>query len=525
MDALFLGFDCGTQSLKTTIIDYQNKKIIYEDSVHYDSDLPHYQTKHGVLHDGLSKTTPSLLFAEALDMAFERMIRKGLDLTLISAVSGSAQQHGSVYLNERGKSAFKNLNPNKSLKENFENGFSKDLSPIWMDASTSQECLEIEKAVGGSLFALKETGSSLFERFTGPQIRKFFKEEPASYKNTGLISLISGFMSSILSGSISPIDTADGSGMNLMSIEKGAWSKPFLEATADHLLEKLPPLSPSWRIIGEVSPYFTIKYGLNPKALAIIWSGDNPDSLLGLGIAESNVSAISLGTSFTYFGHMDTFRFDEKGEGHVFRSPDGHFMTLNCFKNGALAIEKMRSLYSLDLKSFENEVLKAKPGNDGKLLLPFFETEIVPKVLEAGVHRFHLNEEDVPGNCRALLEAEMLSMKVHSAWMGKAPTLIYATGGASKNKVLLQIMADVFNASVIERKVSNSACLGACLRAAYAYFSLNAKLTFKSLLANFFENGQEEKIVPKNPEAYHALIKHYADLEESYLNDFALKRR
>lgn len=523
MDALFLGFDCGTQSLKTTIIDYQNKKIIYEDSIHYDSDFPHYQTKHGVIHDGLSKSTPALLFVEALDLAFKRMKRKGVDLRLILAVGGSAQQHGSVYLTEKGTSVFKSLDPTKSLKENFESGFSKPLSPVWMDAGTSQECFEIEKAVGGSLFALKETGSSLFERFTGPQIRKFFKEEPESYKKTGLITLISGFMSSILSGSVSPIDTADGSGMNLMSIEKNAWSKTFLEAAADHLLEKLPPLSPSWKVIGEVSPYFTIKYGLNPKALAIIWSGDNPDSLLGLGIAESNVSAISLGTSFTYFGHMDTFRFDEKGEGHVFRSPDGHFMTLNCFKNGALAIEKMSSLYSLDLKAFEKEVLKAKPGNDGKLLLPFFETEIVPKVLEAGVHRFLLREDDIPGNCRALLEAQMLSMKVHSSWMGKAPTIIYVTGGASKNKVLLQIMADVFNASVVERKVSNSASLGASLRSAYAYFSLNKPLTFKSLLANFFENGQEEKVEPKNPEAYHALIKQYADLEKNYLNDFALK--
>ena len=43
---------------------------------------------------------------------------------------------------------------------------------------------------------------------------------------------------------------------------------------------------------------------------------------------------------------------------------------------------------------------------------------------------------------------------------------IHATGGASANREILQVMADVFDADVYQFEVGNSACLGAALRAA-----------------------------------------------------------
>jgi xylulokinase len=45
---------------------------------------------------------------------------------------------------------------------------------------------------------------------------------------------------------------------------------------------------------------------------------------------------------------------------------------------------------------------------------------------------------------------------------------IHATGGAAANREILQVMADVFAADVYQFEVSNSASLGAALRAAEA---------------------------------------------------------
>jgi predicted RNA-binding protein with PUA-like domain len=50
-----------------------------------------------------------------------------------------------------------------------------------MDSSTAAECAEIRKKLGGIKYTASRTGSDAFERFTGPQIRKFFKTEPDAY--------------------------------------------------------------------------------------------------------------------------------------------------------------------------------------------------------------------------------------------------------------------------------------------------------------------------------------------------------
>ncbi|MEJ2296664.1 MAG: carbohydrate kinase, partial [Candidatus Lokiarchaeota archaeon] len=67
------------------------------------------------------------------------------------------------------------------------------------------------------------------------------------------------------------------------------------------------------------------------------WTGDNPSSLIGVGITHSDQVAVSLGTSDTYFSSMQKLILDLTGESHVFGSPTGGYMALICFKNGSLA--------------------------------------------------------------------------------------------------------------------------------------------------------------------------------------------
>jgi len=114
-------------------------------------------------------------------------------------------------------------------------------------------------------------------------------------------------------------------------------------------------------------------------------------------------------------------------------------MTLICFKNGSLAREKIRELYGVaDWKQFGELLKQTQPGNDGGILLPWFEAEIVPRVNKPGIHRFDLDEKNAAANCRAIFEAQMLSMRLHSQWMNVSPEKIFATGGASNDAALLQ---------------------------------------------------------------------------------------
>jgi xylulokinase len=457
------------------------------------------------------------LWVAALDLLFAEMKKDGVALKHVLAVSGSGQQHGSVYLNSKAEAALANLDPKKSLEENLDGVFARKTSPIWMDSSTAKECMEIRKKLGGIKFTASRTGSDTFERFTGPQIRKFCKTEPKAYAQTAHIALVSSFMASVLAGRIAPIDFGDGAGMNLMDIRRKNWNHDALKATAPGLADKLPPLADAGSVIGPVSRYFVEKFGLNPEAAATVWTGDNPASVVGLGLTKPGQVAISLGTSDTFFGTMEKCQTDENGEGHVFGSPAGGYMTLICFKNGSLAREKVRELYQIgDWKKFGEWVAKTPPGNNGGILLPWFEAEIVPRVNQPGIHRFNLDEKDVAANCRAIFEAQMLSMRLHSQWMQVSPERIFVTGGASNDRALLQVLADVMNCRVLRIEISKSAALGAALQAAHGWLSAHGQSgKWDKLVAGFTAPVPGSEVAPnkKAAKVYDKMLNKYAECE------------
>jgi xylulokinase len=524
MARLFLGLDSSTQSLSAVVIDLDTRKVVYENSLNFDKELPEFKTHNGVLpgRDPLVKHSNPLLWAAALDLLFARMKKDKVALGKILAISGSGQQHGSVYLNAKAPEILAALDPKKSLADNLAGVFARKTSPIWMDSSTTKECEEIRKKLGGIKFTASRTGSDTFERFTGPQIRKFYKTEPKSYEATAHIALVSSFMASLLAGKIAPIDFGDGAGMNLMDIRKKVWNTDALKATAPSLIGKLPPLADAGKAIGPVSSYFVQKYGLNAEALATVWTGDNPASVVGLGLIKPGQVAISLGTSDTFFGTMAQAHTDENGEGHVFGSPAGGYMTLICFKNGSLAREKIREQYKIaDWKKFGALVESAPVGNNGGVLLPWFEPEIVPRVNKPGIHRFDLDEKDAAANCRAVFEAQMLSMRLHSQWMDVVPEQIFATGGASNNPQLLQVMADVMNCRVVRIEVSKSAALGAALTAAHGFLVNGGKAAaWDKLCAGFTKPvpGSEVKPDKKASKIYDEMLDQYAGCEADVLD-------
>lgn len=527
MAKLFLGLDSSTQSLSAVIIDLDTRKVVYEKSLNFDRALPKYKTRNGVLpnRDPLVKHSSPLLWTEALDLIFAEMKQDGAALDEILAISGSGQQHGSVYLNRNAEKALANLNPKKSLAENLRGIFSRKTSPIWMDSSTARECSEIRKSLGGIKRTAARTGSDTFERFTGPQIRKFYKTERAAYAKSNHIALVSSYMASLLAGRIAPIDFGDGAGMNLMDIRKRSWSKDALKATSPGLMRRLPPLAYSGQAIGKVSRYFVGKFGLNPEALATVWTGDNPASVIGLGLIRPGQAAISLGTSDTFFGTMQKCQTDARGEGHVFGSPAGGYLTLICFKNGSLAREKIRELYGLpDWKTFGQKLGRTQPGNGGAVLLPWFEAEIVPRLNQPGVHRFDLDEKNVAANCRAIFEAQAMSMKLHSQWMKIMPEQILATGGASNDRALLQVLADVMNCHVQRIEISKSAALGAALQAAHGFLTATGKKPAWEQLVSGFSTpipGSEIRPDKKSVRIYDRLIKKYAACERAALAGIA----
>jgi len=521
--SFYLGLDSSTQSLSAIVLEIEGdrRRLAFKSSISFDSTFPQYRTQHGVLRndDPTAAASPPLLWVEALEEMMRRLQQSGLDLRRLVAISGSAQQHGSVYLNARATQALTGFDPGRPLAEQVKPLLARDIAPIWMDSSTSAECGEIETAVGGDRTLAERTGSRAFERFTAAQIRKFSKHEPAAYASTDRVHLVSSFLASLLIGAHAPLDPGDGSGMNLMDLGSCQWWAPAVASTAPDLAAKLPPIARASSVIGTLSPYWQARYGL-PPAKVVTWSGDNPCSLVGVGLVREGRLAISLGTSDTVFGLMREPRVDATGTGHVFGAPTGDYMGLTCFKNGSLARERIRDQFGLSWATFSEALHRTPPGNGGRIMLPWFEPEITPTVLTPGARRHRLDPGDADGNVRAVVEGQQMAMALHSRWMNVRVDSIHATGGAAANRDILQVMADVFGAAVYQLQVGNSAALGAALQAFHGAASADGQqMAWDDTVRGFAEPLAGSALLPDpaRHEVYKKLTDVYAAFETGEL--------
>ncbi len=471
---MFLGLDSSTQSLTAVLIDPGSGRVACQISVNFGTEFPGYQSPSGFLPGGENGEVHAdpRMWLEALDLLCSRLVAAA-DLSQVRAIAGSGQQHGSVYLDDSFDGRLKNLAPAGDLVSQLCPALSRATSPIWMDTSTGTECAEIAAALGGDTNVLQLSGSRATERFTGPQIRRFFKTEPENYARTASIHLVSSFIASVLAGKSVPVDTGDGAGMNLMELATLAWNDRLAEATAPGIAGKLLPPEAATSLQGRISPYFSHKYGFPEDCEVALFTGDNPASLVGMGAGAPGTVVISLGTSDTYFAAMPEPKTDPEGFGHVFGNPAGGFMSLICFRNGSLAREALRDRLGVDWSAFDRAPLAATRDVAGKnLMLPFFGPEITPRhdftgpVLQ-GSPEFESGKNPAL-QVRALLEGQFLNMRLHSLWMGVEIQRIRLTGGASKNDGIAQLAADIFQAPVERLDISNSAALGGALIAAAA---------------------------------------------------------
>ena len=153
------------------------------------------------------------------------------------------------------------------------------------------------------------------------------------------------------------------------------------------------------------------------------------------------------------------------------------------------------------------------------MMLPWFETEITPAVPRSLVKRIGLDDVPAARHVRAIVEAQMIAMARHSAWMGITPRTISATGGASANREILQVMADVFNAEVYRFDSTDSAALGAALRA----YQGDTGLGWDEVIAGFVVPLNEPRVTPIESHArlYRGLMGSYRAFETAALTSTA----
>lgn len=529
--AYALGLDFSTRAVKTVVLDIKEAEVVYTSTIEYDTTLAHYDTRGGVLptdEPTIRHTSPFMLI-EALDLAFSELNSNGLDLGRIGVVKVDAMQHCTVYTDASFGERLAHLDPTQPLLPQLRICITRETSPIWEDRSPVREVEYLQNTLlkHGSIQVL--TGNAAELRFPAAQIMKWASQSPHDCTRTAHIFLLSAFLTSILAGRIAPVDTGDGWGTNLntLDIDRPGWHDVVIKAvdtyldsqtTGPFLRDKLGDMIPYDTPLGNISPYFVERYGFNPETIVLAGTGDNPATLLGCG----GSTVISLGSSYTVNGVMDEIVPSSDGEYNIFGYTPGRAMALAVFTNGAKVHEFFLDKYisggadSGGLKGYWDEYVAAAGEpilmEYEKLMLPYLMDESLP-LRRMGIVRDGFDETDAEVNIRALHISQAISLRLHSSHLSGADTICVVGGGAG-NRFLRQMIADAFDAATCTIQHADFAApFGCCVSGA----RLLMGVTYKEVVGRFVRVDRASFLHPleKNQSPIRALLNRYEALEKA----------
>lgn len=474
MNKLFVGFDVGTQSTRAIVLDAAAGAVIASHSVNYDF-IPDLPAGHKEQEPQQWLDAVNACFAE---LAFKLGSRK----QDIKAIGVSGQQHGLVAIDK--------------------NGLPLRAAKLWCDTSTNTECGEYIEKLGGPLGVIDKLGGFVAVGYTASKIAWLKKNEPENYKRTDCILLPHDYVNFYLTG-CKVMECGDASGTGLFDARVRSWSPVALQAIdPDGLRQLLPAIVPANSIVGCLREDLAKRWGLSADIVVSTGGGDNMMAAIGTGNVEPGVVTASLGTSGTIYAFSDKPAVDDQGLVADFCDSTGNWLPLVCVLNATSATELVRRQFHLSHNEFDEAVLGVKPGADGLLLLPYLEGERTPNYPDATGVFFGMRREtfNVGHMGRAAMEGVALSLNFglnQLRRLGLSPKEIRVTGGGAKSKVWRQIMADVFDVSVVTVVGEEGAAYGAAIQAMWAYSNNEGSpITIKSLCDKYVSVDESSRLLP-----------------------------
>jgi len=353
---------------------------------------------------------------------------------------------------------------------------------------------------------IQETGNTQRTGYTAGKIFYMVRNEPEIYEKSDTLFLVHNFINWYLTGGVCIMEPGDTSGTALWDPKTGKWSKEVINAIDTNLFNKIPEVKPSDQTIGKVSNKLVSDFGFTPECFVDAGCGDNMYGAVGTGNVQPGIVSISLGTSGTAYCYMEKPYVDPTGEIASFCDSTGHYLPLLCVSNLANGYNVLLNEFSLTHESFNHLIRITDPGNNGRIIIPWYEGERTPDVPQAAplYFGFTLNDFTPEILCRGVLEGHILNLYDGFQRLPVEVKEIRLTGGLSRSEAWCQTIADVFNAEAVSVK-GEGAALGAALHAAWVWLNENETDTeLIKVIHPFleFDESMRKKPITKNVSVY-----------------------
>ncbi|GAB4463082.1 MAG: xylulokinase [Anaerolineae bacterium] len=437
----FLGIDSSTTGVKALIIDSSGNVA-------------------GTATTEIPLSTPRPLWSEqdpadwwrgAVSSIRQVLQQTGLSSGDIAAIGLTGQMHGLTLLDENGQV----LRP----------------AILWNDQRTGAECDDIRARLGKARL-IQITGNDALTGFTAPNILWVQKHEAEVYAKTKHILLPKDYVRYKLTGGFA-VDKADGAGMLLFDLAERDWS-PELLAALEIPAEWLPQTYEGPDVTGYISAEAAETTGLKAGTPVVGGGGDQAAQAVGVGVVQSGIIALTLGTSGVVFASTNEPFIEPEGRLHAFcHSVPGRWHLMGVMLSAAGSLRWYRDTLApgLDFDSLLAPAKDVPPGSEGLLFLPYLTGERTPHPdpLARGAFVGLTVRHNQAHFSRAVLEGVAFGLRDSFELMKSAGlaeiTQVRVSGGGAKSPLWRQILADTLNAELVTVNTTEGAAYGAALLA------------------------------------------------------------
>jgi xylulokinase len=280
---MFLGLDFGTSSIKTLLVDGE-QRIVASASEPLDISRP---------RPGWSEQDPQSWW-DAMLRAVDRLRETHpRELGAVLGIGLSGQMHGAVLLDQAGAV----LRP----------------CILWNDGRASAECRALEAAFP-ALHAV--TGNLAMPGFTAPKLLWVRRHEPEIFARVAHVLLPKAWVRFGLAGEMIE-DMSDASGTLWLDVGARRWSEAAL-AACGLSVAAMPLLCEGNAPAGRLRAELAARWGMGHAPILAGGAGDNAAGAVGLGAIRPGDAFVSLGTSGVLFATTDRFAPRTEAAVHAF---------------------------------------------------------------------------------------------------------------------------------------------------------------------------------------------------------------
>jgi xylulokinase len=341
---------------------------------------------------------------------------------------------------------------------------------LWNDQRTAAQCSQITERIDTSTL-IELTGNSALTGFTAPKLLWLREHEPDCYKKIAHILLPKDYIRYRLSGELAT-DLSDASGTLLLDVKNRRWSERVLDAL-EIPAAWLPQLSEGTEISGRISAEAAEATGLPKRTAIATGGGDQAAQAVGVGAVKPGINALTIGTSGVVFAPLDEYRYDSTGSLHAFchAVPNTwHIMGVMLSAAGSLSWVRDSLFPTEDFDKLVHSAASAAAGCGGLFFLPYLTGERTPHAdplargAFIGLTARHGKQELV----RSVMEGVAFGLRdcfdlLQSCLPEGQSSELRVSGGGSKNRAWLQIVADILDQPLKTVSTSEGAAYGAAL--------------------------------------------------------------